>query len=209
MTHSTSAETNNALPYPAVLKQTTSTLYTTSWQQGPKRLQSDHPFSEQTKQLSKDARGKTHMGWVEETWETRWDITRCQLREFIQTPSNNPIGHDLSRHSLVRLDRIRPGYGRFKSNTNQTAQHRSPASVRYTVATKTRWCWTLHHATGFTTCSVSYRTPQSNARRRIMKHWASTIAILHKFKLRVYTSEQRTGCGSIPTSLDQTKQAMD
>ena len=34
---------------------------------------------------------------------------------FIHTQSNKPIGHDLARHSLVRLNRIRTGYARFKS----------------------------------------------------------------------------------------------
>ena len=52
-------------------------------------------------------------------WETRWDITRCRLKTFIHTPSNKPIGHDLARQSLVRLNRIRTGYGRFKSNMNR------------------------------------------------------------------------------------------
>ena len=47
------------------------------------------------------------------------NITRCRLREFIHTPSSKPIGHNLARHSLVRLNCIRTGYGRFKSNMNQ------------------------------------------------------------------------------------------
>ena len=46
--------------------------------------------------------------------ETRWDI-----RNLIPTPSNKPVGHALTRHSLVRLNRIRTGYGRFKHNMNQ------------------------------------------------------------------------------------------
>ena len=70
---------------------------------GRKRLQSHHPFSEHAKQLPSDAHGKTS----------------CRLKTFIQTPSNKPIGHDLARHSLVRLNRIRTGYGRFNANTNQ------------------------------------------------------------------------------------------
>ena len=104
---------------------------------GRKRLQSRHPFSEHAKQLTSDAHGKTNRAWAEGTWETRWDTTRCRLRTFIQTPSNKPIGHDLAQHSLVRLNRIRTGYGRFNANmnkmglspsvscgaTDQTAQH--------------------------------------------------------------------------------------
>ena len=102
-----------------------------------KRLQCRHPFSEHAKQLTSDAHGKTNRAWAEGTWETRWDITRCRLRTFIHTPSNKPIGHDLVRQSLVRLNRIRTGYGRFNMNrtglspsascecgaTDQTAQH--------------------------------------------------------------------------------------
>ena len=83
---------------------------------GRKRLQSRHPFSEHPKQLTSDAHRKTNRAWAEETWETRWDTTRCRLRTFIQTPSNKPIGHDLALHSLVRLNRIRTGYGRFNAN---------------------------------------------------------------------------------------------
>ena len=86
---------------------------------GRKRLQSRHPFSEHAKQLTSDAHGKTNRAWAEVTWETRWDTTRCRLRTFIQTPSNKPIGHDLARYSLVRLNRIRTGYGRFNANMNQ------------------------------------------------------------------------------------------
>ena len=84
-----------------------------------KRLQSRHPFSEHAKQLTSDAHEKTNRAWAEGTWGTRWDITRCRLKTFIHTPSNKPIGHDLARQSLVRLNRIRTGYGRFKSNMNR------------------------------------------------------------------------------------------
>ena len=86
---------------------------------GRKRLQSRHPFSEHAKQLTSDAHGKTNRAWAEGTWETRWDTTRCRLRTFIQTPSNKHIRHDLARYSLVRLNRIRTGYGRFNANMNQ------------------------------------------------------------------------------------------
>ena len=86
---------------------------------GRKRLQSRHPFSEHAKQLTNDAHGKTNRAWAEVTWATRCDTTRCRLRTFIQTPSNKPIGHDLARFSLVRLNRIRTGYGTFNANMNQ------------------------------------------------------------------------------------------
>ena len=83
-----------------------------------KRLQSRHPFAEQANQLTNDAHGNTKMALAEGTWEKRWDTTRCRLREFIHTP-NKPIGHNLARHSLVRLSRVRTGYGMFKSNMNR------------------------------------------------------------------------------------------
>ena len=144
-----------------------------------KRLQSSHPFSEseQAKQLISNAHGKTNRALAEGIWERRWDTTRCRLREFIHTPSNKPRGQDLTRHSLVRLNRIRTGYGRFNSNMNQmglspsdrvsaalqTRPHNtSPANVRYTVVTETWWCWTLRHTTGFTTCSIE----QSSIKRK-------------------------------------------
>ena len=73
-------------------------------------------YSEQAKQLTSDAHGKTNGAWAEGAWKTRWDTIHCRLLEFIHTPSSKPIGHDLTRHSLVRLNRIRTGYGRFKYN---------------------------------------------------------------------------------------------
>ena len=85
---------------------------------GRKRLRSFHPFSEQAKQLTSDAHGKTNRALAEGTWKTRWDPTHCRLREFIPTPSRKPIGHDLTRHSLVCLNCIRTGYGRFNYNMN-------------------------------------------------------------------------------------------
>ena len=112
--------------------------------------------------------------------------TRCQLRESIHTPSNKPVGlgHDLTRHSLVRLTRIRTGNGRIKCKMNQICRHQHrvsealqarlhntwPASVHYTIVTYTWWCWTLQHANGLTTCNVTYLIEhhQSNARRRIL-----------------------------------------
>ena len=45
--------------------------------------------------------------------------TPCRLREFIPIPSKKRVGHELSRHSLVRLNRIRTGHGRFQQNMNQ------------------------------------------------------------------------------------------
>ena len=97
---------------------------------GRKRLRSHHLFSEHAKHLTSDAHGKTNRAWAEGTWETRWDITRCRLITFIHTPSNKPIGHDLARHSLVPLNRIRTGYGRFKSNMNRMGLSPSALSVQ-------------------------------------------------------------------------------
>ena len=84
-----------------------------------KRLRSRLPFSEQAKQLTSDAHGKTNMAWAEATWKTRWDTMYCRLREIIATPLRKHIGHDQTRHSLVRLNRVITAYGRFKYNMNQ------------------------------------------------------------------------------------------
>ena len=52
----------------------------------------------------------------------------------------------------------------------QARTHTSwPVRVRFTDATRTWSCWTLQNASGITTCSVTYRTPQSNATRRSVK----------------------------------------
>ena len=69
---------------------------------GRKRLRSLNPFAEQAKQLTSDAHGNTSRSWTDGTWKTRLDTTHCRLREFIETPSRKPVGHDLARHSLVR-----------------------------------------------------------------------------------------------------------
>ena len=68
------------------------------------------------------------MAWAEGTRETTWNITRCRLRTFIHTQPSKPIGHDLARHSLVRLNRIRTGYGRFKFNLNRMGLSPSSSS---------------------------------------------------------------------------------
>ena len=106
------------------------------------------------------------------TLEKSWDTTHCLLREFIHTPSSKPICHNLTRHSLVRLDRVRTCYGRFKYNVNlmglspsascecgaasQTAHHLASECPLHsccgdvvTLNKKARY--------GFATCSVSYR----------------------------------------------------
>ena len=98
-------------------KQATHGTVTTS-APGRKRLQPRYTFSEQAKHLTSDAQWKTNRAWAEGTWTIRWDTTHCILREFTHTPSSKPICHDLTRHSLVRLDRVRTGYGRFKYNMN-------------------------------------------------------------------------------------------
>ena len=85
---------------------------------GRKRQQSCHMFSEQAKQLTGDAQGKTNRTWVEGTWKIRWHTTHCILAEFIHSPSSTDICHDLTRHSIVRLYRVRTFYGRFKYNMN-------------------------------------------------------------------------------------------
>ena len=182
----TSAETNNAVPYAAVLKQTASTRYITSWQQSHQDESDCNPATLSQSKPSKYQRRswKVQQGeGAEGTWETRLGITCCRLRESIHTPSNKPIWHDLGRHSLVRPKRTRTGYGRFKSimnhmglspsascecgAANQTAHHiGGECPLHKIIVTGTWWCWTLQHATDSTTCSVSYRTPQSNARRR-------------------------------------------
>ena len=37
---------------------------------------------------------------TEGTWEARWDITRCRLRDFIHTQSNKPAGRGITRQSF-------------------------------------------------------------------------------------------------------------
>ena len=147
---------------------------------GRKRLQSRHHFSEQAKQLCSDAHGKTKRAWAEGTWETRWNTTRCRLRTFIQTPSNKPIGHDLARYSLVRLNRIRTGYGRFNANmnqmglspsascecgaTDQTGQHIASECPLHRC--KEDLVVSLQLATGCTTCSVMSKNNPSIKRKK-------------------------------------------
>ncbi len=65
--------------------------------------------------------------------------THCLLRKFIHTPSSKHICHDLTRHSLVRLDRLRKGYGRFKYNIYLMGL---APSASYTCGTASQ---TAHH----------------------------------------------------------------
>ena len=49
----------------------------------------------------------------------RRDLGNEMGHHTLPTPSNKPIWHDLARYPLVRLNRIRTGYGRFNANMNQ------------------------------------------------------------------------------------------
>ena len=64
----------------------------------------------------------------------------------------------------------RPGLPLYQHRVSvalQTRPHNtSPANVHCTVVTETWWCWTLQHATGCTTCSVSYRLNSSIKRKK-------------------------------------------
>ena len=104
----------------------------------------------------------------------RCDTIHCILRELIHTPSSKHICHDLTRHSLVRLDRVRTVYGRFRYSMNlmglsPSHQHRVSAalqarplttlsaSVLYTVSAGT---WVKVNTTacnGLATCIAPYR----------------------------------------------------
>ena len=117
---------------------------------GRKRLQIR--FSERAKQLTTATHGNSNRARVEGTNERRWDNTRCRSRDFILTPSNKAMRYDLTRHSLVHLNRVRKCYGTFKNTMNKmglsssascqcalqvSADTTSPASVRYADATGT------------------------------------------------------------------------
>ena len=107
--------------------------------------------------------GRPHMACAEETWKMRCDTIHCILRELIHTPSNKPICHDLTRQSLVRLDRVRTVYGRFKYSMNlmglsPSHQHRVSAALqarRLTTLSSTPFLrglgphWTRPHATAW------------------------------------------------------------
>ena len=120
----TSAETNNALPYPAVLKQTTSTHYMTPWQQAisPPFLRTSQATNQRCSWEDQ------YLGYGQNELKlgiTIWDshTTHYRLR-YLFTQSSKPIGNDLTRHSLVLLVLItrepyETGYGRFKCNMNQ------------------------------------------------------------------------------------------
>ncbi len=116
------------------------------------RLQSCHMFAEKAKQLTGDAQGKTNRTWVEGTWKIRWHTTHCILAEIIHSPSSTDKCHDLTRHWIVRLDRVRTFYGRFKYNMNLMGLSPSAsctllASVLYTVTAGTWLHWTRPNAT--------------------------------------------------------------
>ncbi len=143
--------------------------------------------------------GRPNMACAEGTWKMRCDTIHCILRELIHTPSNKPICHDLTRHSLVRLDRVRTVYGRFKYSMNlmglsPSHQHRVSAalqarplttlsvSVRYTVSAGT---WATLNTTarnGLATCSVPYR--------RIINQTQEEEEVLYTYIVLSFTSER-------------------
>ena len=96
-----------------------------------KRLRSRHPFSEHTRCIISDTAGKSRTTWTNEAWLRTWDGTPCRLRGFIPIPSIKPVGHELSGHSLARLNQIRTEKPKDRPHSTLAV------NVRYTNVTGT------------------------------------------------------------------------
>ena len=64
--------------------------------------------------LRVEAQTASPNAWPLQRWTDRWEREDCQLRNFIPRPTTHPPGSDLPRASLVQLNRLRSGYGRFR-----------------------------------------------------------------------------------------------
>ena len=73
-----------------------------------------HTFSNRLGALWVEAQATSPNAWALQRWTERWTKEECQLRKFIPRPTTHPPGYDLPRASLVQLNRLRSGYGRFR-----------------------------------------------------------------------------------------------
>ena len=90
-------------------------LTTTNREQPTSRLKSRYPLSRQLHELQHEAINTSPETWSQDRWSSRWQLTDCQLRRYIPTPTNKPPGHDLPRAQWVQLNRLRSGHGRYKA----------------------------------------------------------------------------------------------
>ena len=78
------------------------------------RLKSRYPLSLRMNSIANADNGiVSSRAWANEKWQTRWNASNHQLKQFIPSPSSNPPGCDLKRREWVLLNRLRSGYGRF------------------------------------------------------------------------------------------------
>ena len=77
------------------------------------RLNTRQSFRTQCTQLNNTPTADTPTKWAYTTWHTRWQANSTHLQKNISTTNKHPPGHDLHRHCLVRLNRLRTGHGRF------------------------------------------------------------------------------------------------
>ena len=78
------------------------------------RLKSRSPLSLRMNLIANGDNGIiSSQALANEKWETRWNASEHQLKQFIPSPSSKPPGCDLKRSEWVLLNRFRSGYGRF------------------------------------------------------------------------------------------------
>ena len=85
------------------------------------RLKSRHPFVPAAQEL---LRKSSHLDtnaaqWADHTWSADWQSSSTRLHAFVPDASTKPAGMTLPRPSWVRLNRLRTGVGRYRSNMHK------------------------------------------------------------------------------------------
>ena len=88
---------------------------------GEQRLKSRRPFVPAAQQLLKNVEdlGLSAAHWTNHMWNTEWQNNTSRLRDFIPDADPHPPGMSLARFAWVRLNRLRSGVGRFRSDMHK------------------------------------------------------------------------------------------
>ncbi len=103
----------------------------------PARLKSRRPFhraaqemvmTTDTTAVTAAQRKRNADLYVRKKWQDLWSETEGTLHKYIETPGESaPPGFDLPRTDWVRLNRLRTGHGRFRSNMYTAGYINNPA----------------------------------------------------------------------------------
>ena len=88
---------------------------------GTQRLKSRRPFVPAAQELLQSSRDCNIRAahWADHAWSNEWSKKNTRLHAFVPTTSTEPSGVTLRRNAWVKLNRLRTGVGRFRSDMHK------------------------------------------------------------------------------------------